>query len=158
VIALSSLGHARLKQKAAGDALRLFGQASADANQIKDDQDRLQAKLMLAQLSLNVDSSVGFEQATGAFKDINQFSNFNVSRSTLSLPVTVYGLNNQLPINSPAPSSLLSAVAKMCRVNCEETFHTSTLLEKKEIRLWAAFIAVQTALRENSREPNSGLR
>lgn len=157
VVALSSLGRARLKQKATGDALRLFDEAFREANQIKDDQDRIQAKLMLAQLALSVDSAVGLAQAVAAFKEINQFSNFNVNKSAFSLPVTVYGLNNQLPINSPAPSSLLSAVATMCRVDCQETLHTSALLEKKEVRLWAGFIAVQTALRESSREPKRSM-
>ena len=158
VVGLSTLAQARLKQKAPGDAIRLFDQAFSEAKQIKDDQDRLQTKLMLVQLSVAADSSTGFARAAEAFKEVNQFSDFNLSRSILSLKTTVYGLNNQLPINSPAPASFLSAVAAMCRANCEETFHTANLLEKKETRLWAAFIAVQTALRENSREPQAASR
>ena len=148
VMALSSLGQTRLKQKATADALRLLDQATGEANQIKDDQDRIQSKLMLAQLSLELDSSVGLERAAAAFKDINKFSDFNINRSNFSLSVTVYGLKNELPINSPAPSSLASAVAKMCRVNCEETFQLAGLLEKKEIRLWTTFVAVRTGLRD----------
>jgi len=148
---LSALGQARLKQKATGDALRLFGQAAGEANKIKEDQDRLQAKLMLVQLSLDADSTAGFERAAEAFKGINQFSDFNLNRSALSLKVTTYGFNNQIPITSPAQSSLWSTVAKMCRANCEETFQTSAMLEKKEARLWATFVAVQTGLRENSK-------
>lgn len=151
VVGLSTLGHARLKQKATGDALRLFGQAAVEANQIKDDQDRLQAKLMLVQLSLDADSTAGFQGAAEAFKEINKFSDFNGDRSYLSLKVTTYGLKNELPITTPLPSSLWSTVAKMCRANCEETFNTSGRLEKKENRLWATFVAVQTGLRENSR-------
>jgi hypothetical protein len=158
VIALSSLGQARLKQKATGDALRVFDQAVGEANQIKDNQDRLQAKLMLVQLSLDVDSSVGFEWAAGAFKEINKFPDFDMNRSALSLKVTVYGLTNELPINSPAPSSLASAVSKLCLSNCEETFQLFRFLEKKEIRLWATFMAVRTGLRESSRESNGALR
>jgi hypothetical protein len=158
VVAVSNLGKARLTQKATGEALRLFDQAAREANQIKDDQDRLQAKLMLVQLSLSVDSSVGFERAAGAFKDINKFSDFNFNRSDFSLSVVVYGLKNELPINSPAPSSLLSAVAMMCRVNCEETFQLSRLLEKRETRLWATFVAVRTGLVESSRKLNAALR
>ena len=148
VMALSSLGHTRLKQKATADALRLLDQATGEANQIKDDQDRIQSKLMLAQLSLELDSSVGLERAAAAFKDINKFSDFNINRSNFSLSVTVYGLKSELPINSPAPSSLASAVAKMCRVNCEETFQLAGLLEKREIRLWTTFVAVRTGLRD----------
>jgi len=151
VVGLSALGQARLKQKATGDALRLFGQAAGEANKIKEDQDRLQAKLMLVQLSLDADSTAGFERAAEAFKGINQFSDFNLNRSALSLKVTTYGFNNQIPITSPAQSSLWSTVAKMCRANCEETFQTSAMLEKKEARLWATFVAVQTGLRENSK-------
>lgn len=151
VVGLSTLGQARLKQKATGDALRLFGQAAGEANHIKEAQDRLQAKLMLVQLFLDVDSTAGFERAAEAFKDVNQFSDFNPNRSALLLKVTVYGLRNELPVISPAPSSLFSTVAKMCRANCEETFHTSGILEKKEVRLWANFVAVQTSLRENSK-------
>jgi len=149
VVGLSTLGHARLKQKATGDALRLFEQAAGEANQIKDDQDRLQAKLMLVQLSLDADSAAGFERAAEAFKEVNKFSDFNLDRSYLSLKVTTYGLKNELPITAPAPSSLWSTVAKMCRANCEETFNTAGRLEKKETRLWATFVAVQTGLREN---------
>lgn len=157
VVAVCSVGKARLKQKATGEALRLFDQANREANQIKDDQDGLQAKLMLVQLSLGVDSSISFERAAGAFKDINKFSDFNFNRSDFSLRVVVYGLKNELPINSPAPSSLLSAVAMMCRVNCEETFQLSRLLEKKETRLWATFVAVRTGLVESSRKLNAAL-
>src|ERR1041384_276698 len=131
VVGLSTLGQARLKQKATGDALRLFAQAAGEANQIKDDQDRLQAKLMLVQLFLDADSTAGFERAAETFKDINQFSDFNLNRSALSLKVTTHGLKNELPITSPAPSSFFSTVAKMCRANCEETFHTAGLLQKK---------------------------
>lgn len=158
VVGLSTLGQARLKQKATGDALRLFGQSAGEANQIKDDQDRLQAKLMLVQLFLDADSTAGFERAAETFKDINQFSDFNLNRSALSLKVTTHGLKNELPITSPAPSSFFSTVAKMCRANCEETFHTAGLLQKKEVRLWATFVAVQIGLRENSKQSNIGLR
>ena len=156
VVALSNLGRARLK--ATGDALRLFEQASAEANKIKDDQDRIQAKLMLVQLSLDVDSSVAFAWAAEAFKEINKFSDFNMNRSNFSLPAPVYGLNNELSIESPAPSSLVSAVAQMCRANCEETFQASRLIEKKEIRLWAKFFAVRTGLRESSRAASGDAR
>ena len=158
VVALSSLGQSRLKQKATGDALSLFDQAVRVANQIKDDQDRLQAKLMLVQLSLFVEPARGFEWAAGAFKDINKFSDFNFNQSSFSSKVVVYGLKNELPINSPAPSSLLSAVGIMCRVNCEETFQLFQLLEKKETRLWATFVAVRTGLMESSRKSNAAVR
>lgn len=148
VVGLSALGQARLKQKATGDALRLFGQAAGEANKIKEDQDRLQAKLMLVQLSLDADSTAGFERAVEAFKEVNRFSDFKLNRSSLSLKVTTYGFKNEIPISSPAPSSLFSTVAKMCRANCEETFQTSGMLEKREARLWATFVAVQIGLRE----------
>ena len=151
VVGLSTLGEARLKQKGTGDALRLFGQAAAEANRIKEDQDRLQAKLMLVQLSLDADSTAGFERAAEVFKEVNQFADFKLNRSALSLKVTTYGFKNEIPITSPAPSSLFSTVAKMCRANCEETFQTSSMLEKKEARLWSTFVAVQTGLRENSK-------
>src|SRR5215213_4447526 len=115
VMALSNLGQARLKQKATGEAVRLFTQATGEADKIKNDQDRLQAKLMLVQLSLDVDSSVGFEWATAVVKEINQFSDFNMNRSQLTVPFSVYGLKNELEMEAPAPSSLASTVAKMCR-------------------------------------------
>ena len=158
VMALSSLGKARLKEKATGDALHLFGRAIAEANQIKEDQDRLQAKLMLVQLSLDVNSSLGFERAAEVFKAINQFSDFNMTRSYLAVRFTVYGLKNEVPISLPSESSLVSTVTKMCRVNCEETFHVSGLLEKKELKLWATFVAIRTGLRENSKEASNNLR
>jgi hypothetical protein len=158
VVGLSTLGQAQLKQKATGEGLRLFGQATGEANHIKDDQDRLQAKLMLVHLLLDADETAGFEKATEAFKGINQFSDFDPSPSALALRVTTYGSKNELPLTSPAPSSLWSAVAKMCRANCEETFRTTSMLEKKEVRLWATFVAVQVGLRENSKQSNVGLR
>jgi len=158
VVGLSTLGQSRLKQKATGDALRLFGQAAGEANQIKDDQDRLQAKLMLVQLFLDADSTAGFERAAETFKEVNQLSEFNLNRSALSLKVTTYGLKNELPITAPAPSSFFSTVAKMCRANCEQTFDAAGLLEKREVRLWATFVAVQIGLRENSKQSNIGLR
>ena len=158
VLGLSSLGQVRLKQKATGDAIRLFDQAIGEANQIKDDQDRIQAKLMLAQLSLDLDSSVGLQRAAVAFREVNQFSDFNMNRSDFSVRVSVYGLKNELPIKSPGPSSLASAIVKMCRVNCEETFQISRLLEKKEVRLWATFMAVRTGLREGSKDLSGSLR
>ena len=148
VMALSSLGQTRWKQNATADALRLLDQATGEANQIKDNQDRIQAKLMLAQLSVDLDSPLGLERAAGAFKEINKFSDFNINRADFSLRITVYGLKSEMPINSPAPSSLASAVAKMCRVNCEETFQLAGLLDRKEIRLWTTFVAVRTGLRD----------
>jgi hypothetical protein len=157
VMGLSSLGQARSRQKATGDALRLFDQAAGEANRIKDDQDRIQAKLMLAQLSLDLDSTVGLERAAGAFQEVNQISDFNMNRSDFSLRVNVFGLANELPINAPGPSSLASAVAKMCRINCEETFQISRRLEKTDLRLWATFVAVRTGLRQNSRDTTSSL-
>lgn len=158
VVGLSTLGHARLKQKATGDALRLFGQAAGEANQIKQDQDRLQAKLMLVQLSLDADSTVGFERAAETFKEVNKFSDFNPDQSYFALKVTTYGLANQLPITAPAPSSLFSTVARMSRANGEETFQTAGTLEKREVRLWATLVAVQIGLRESSKRSNAGLR
>ena len=157
-VGVSNLAQVRLKQKATGDALRLFEQAGGEANRIKEYQDRLQAKLMLVQLSLDVDSTVGFQRAAEVFKEINQFPDFNLSRSALSLKVTTYGYKNEVPIVSPGPSSLWSTVEKMCRANCEETFRLSGTLEKKEVRLWSTFVAVQIGLRENSKELKVGLR
>jgi hypothetical protein len=46
----------------------------------------------------------------------------------------------------------------MCRANCEETFRASAMLEKKENRLWATFVAVQTGLHENSKQLKAGWR
>lgn len=158
VVALSSVGRTHLKQKATGEALRFFERASGDTNRIKDDQDRIQAKLMLVQLTLAVEPSVALAWTVGVFKEINKFSDFNMNRSNFSLPAPVYGLKNELSINSPAPSSLLSTVAMMCRVNCEETFQLSRLLEKKETRLWATFAAVRAGLLESSRKSNAALR
>lgn len=158
VASLSTLGQARLKQKGTGDALRLFGQAAVEANQIKEDQDRIQAKLMLVQLSLDADSTIGFERAVEAFKAINQFSDFVANESSLSLKATIYGFKNVLSFDAPAPSSLWSTIAKMCRANCEETFRVSAMLEKKENRLWATFVAVQTGLHENSKQLKAGWR
>ena len=155
VVALSHLGQARLKQKAMGDALRLFEQAIGEASQIRDDQDRIQVKLMLVQLSLDVDSSAAFGWAAGVFKEINKVSDFDMNRVYFSLRAPVYGLKNELPLESPAPSSLFSAVAKMCRINCEETFQTSRLLEKKETRLWATFMAVRAGLGESVKKSSS---
>ncbi len=158
VVGLSSLARVRMKEKATGEALRLFEQAGGEANRIKEYQDRLQAKLMLVQLSLDTDSTAGFQRGAEVFKEINQFPDFNLSRSALSLKVTTYGYRNEVPIVSPAPSSLWSTVEKMCQANCEETFRISGTLEKKEVRAWATFVAVQIALRENPKELRVGLR
>jgi len=158
VAGLSALGQARLKQKATGDALRLFGEAAGEANHVKDDQDRLQAKLMLVQLFADADSATAFETATEAFKEINQFSDFKPNQAALSLRATVYRFDQELTLTAPASTSLWSTVEKMCRANCEEAFQTSGMLEKKEMRLWATFVAVQTGLRENSKQSNVGLR
>ena len=158
VAGLSVLGQARLKQKATGDALRLLGEAAAEANHVKDDQDRLQARLMLVQLFVEADSATAFAEAAEAFKEINQFPDFKPGQSALSLRANVYRFNQELTLVSPARSSLWLTVEKMCRANCEETFQTTGQLEKKELRLWANFVAVQTALRETSKPSNASLR
>jgi hypothetical protein len=113
---------------------------------------------MLVQLSLDADSTIGFERAVEAFKAINQFSDFVANESSLSLKATIYGFKNVLSFDAPAPSSLWSTIAKMCRANCEETFRVSAMLEKKENRLWATFVAVQTGLHENSKQLKAGWR
>ena len=156
VVGLGHLGQARLKQKATGDALRLFGEAAAEANHINDDQNRLQAKLLLVQLSVDADSATAFQTAAQAFKEINQFQDFKPNRGALSLRAFVYRFDQELDLISPAPASLWSTVEKLCRTNCDETFQTIGRLEKKELRLWANFVAVQTTLRENAKQPNAG--
>lgn len=148
----------RKAERAYPDSHLTLGVLYAEANRIKEYQDRLQAKLMLVQLSLDADSTAGFERAAETFKEVNQFPDFNLSRSALSLKVTTYGYKNEVPIISPAPSSFWSTVEKMCRANCEETFRVSGMLEKKETRLWATFVAVQIGLRESSKELKIGLR
>ena len=158
IAGLSDLGQARLKQKATGDALRLFGEAAAEANHVKDDQDRLQAKLMLVQLFVDADPATAFQEALAVFKEINQFSDFKPDQTALSLRTTVYKFDQELTLASPARSSLWATVEKLCRVNCEETFQTTSRLEKKELRLWSTFLAVQTALHENPKPSNGGLR
>jgi purine nucleoside permease len=107
---------------------------------------------MLVQLFLDMNSSSGFERAAEVFKAVNQFSDFNMNRSYFAVRVTVYGLKSEEPISPPSESSLVSTITRMCRVDCEETFQASGLLEKKELRLWATFVAVQTGLRESSKE------
>jgi hypothetical protein len=158
VAGLSALGEVRLKQKATGDALRLFGEAAREANHVADDQDRLQAKLLVAQLAVDADSATAFQMAAEAFKEINQFADFKPNRGALSLRVTVYKFEQELSLITPAPTSLWSTVEKMSRTNCEETFQTISRLEKKELRLWANFTAIQTTLRENAKQPNVGAR
>jgi hypothetical protein len=157
VVGLSALGQARMKQKATGDALRLFAEAAGEANHVKDDQDRLQARLMLVQLLVDADAATGFEKAVEAFKEINQFSGFRPNTTTLSLRARVYRFDQELTLPSPVPASFWSTVEKMCRANCEETFQTTGRLEKKEVRLWAIFMAVQTGMREISKQPNVSL-
>jgi hypothetical protein len=152
VVGLSCLGQARLKQKAIGEAIRLFGQAAGEANKINEDQARIQAKLMLVQLLLDADATAGFEKAAEAFKEVNHFSDFDLNEPFLSLILPVYGFKNVMGLSAPVRSSLWSTVEKMCRANCEETFQTSNMLEKKEARLWATFLAVQTGLRLSSKE------
>lgn len=158
VAGLSALGHARLKQKATGDALRLFAEAAGEANRIKDDQDRLQARLMLVQLLVDADSPTAFAKTAEAFKEINRFSHFNPHQTALSLRATVYRFNQELTLLAPARSSLWLTIEKMCRANCEETFEVTSRLEKKELRLWANFVAIRTALSETSKPSNVGLR
>lgn len=152
VIALSSVAQSRIKQKTPGDALRLLEQAMSEAKHIDNDQDRLQAKLMLVQLYLAADSSLGFDAAVMTFKEINKFPDFNMRRSSFSLKVTVYGSANELPVDSPLASSLTSTVGKMCHVNCKETFETCGLLQQKNTMLWATFEAVRTALLAGPRD------
>lgn len=146
VIALSSVAQSRIKQKVTGDALRLLDQATAEAKHIDNAQERLQAKLMLVQLYLAADTSLGFAAAVRTFKEINEFPEFNMDRSSFSLKTTVYGRSNELLVGSPLASSLTSTVGKMCRVNCMETFETCRLLRQKNLELWATFEAVRTAL------------
>jgi hypothetical protein len=157
VVALSSLAQSRLKQKATGDALHSLDQAMTETKHINDNQDRLQAQLMLVELYLAADSSLGFGSAAVTFKEINKFPDFNMRRANFSLKVTVYGLSNEIPLSSPLASSLTSAIGKMCRVNCVETFQDCRLLEEKKTRLWATFEAVRTALRDHPRESSAGL-
>lgn len=158
VVALSSLGQSRLKQKATVDALHLFAQATVEAKHISNDQDRLQARLMLVQLYVQADTSVAFDTAAMTFKEINKSSDFNMRRSNFSLKISVYGLSSELLINAPFASSLTSAVARMCRANCMETFQTCRLLTEKEMRVWATFEAVRTALLDSARESKASLQ
>src|SRR6185369_2441505 len=98
VTGLTVLGQSRLKQKANGDALRLFEEAASEANHVKDNQDRLQAKLMLVQLFVDADSAMTFAKAAEAFKEINQFSDFKPGETDLSLRASVYKFDQELSL------------------------------------------------------------
>jgi hypothetical protein len=146
VIALSNLAAVKLKQKANPDALQLLNHATTEAKRIEGDQDRLQAQLMIALLSLGADTTLGFDSAITAFKDINKFPDFDIRRAGLSLNVTVYGLTNQLPLTTPLPSSLTSTVGRMSHVNPVATFQICAVLAEKKTRLWTTYEAVRIAL------------
>ena len=146
VIALSSIAEAHLNEQSKGDAILLLDQAGKEAWRISNDQDRLQVQLMLAQLYLNADTVRGFGAAAATFKGINQLPDFNFRRSNVVVNATVQGMTNQLPIELPTSPSLTSTVGKMCRVNCTEALETCRMLERKNVRLWAIFEAVRTAI------------
>lgn len=146
VIALSSIAQAQLNEQSIGDVIALLDQASKEARRISNDQDRLQIQLMLTQLYLNADRVRGFGTAATTFKGINQLPDFNFRRSHVVVNATVHGMRNQLPIELPTSASLTSTVVKMCRVNCAEAFETCRVLERKNVRLWAMFEAVRTAI------------
>lgn len=155
VVALSSVAQAQIEKKSTGDAIRLLDQASGETMRISSDQDRLQVQLMLTQLYLSADSVRGFGTAVLVFKAVNKFPDFNFRRSSVVVRATVYGFTNQLPIELPTSSSLTSTVVKMCRVNCMEAFESCRVLDRKNVRLWAMFEAVRTAVLESEKGQKS---
>jgi hypothetical protein len=145
-LALASVAASDVKQKANADALELLDQAMKDSDRIEEDQDRLQAKLMITQLKMTADKSSGFDAAAMTFKQINKFENFNIRRAEFFLSVVIYGKSNQLPLDTPVPASLTSTVARMGHINPVEAFQTCSLLTEKRTRTWATFEAVRVAL------------
>jgi hypothetical protein len=147
VIAFGTLAQSLIKQKMTAEGIAVLNKAVVEAKAIAIDQDRLQARLMLTQLYLSADAAAGFEAAQATFREINKDTDFNMGRSALALKLTVYGLANELPLLA-SPSSLISTVQRMARLNCVETFGTCRLLENKKTRLWATLEAVQVGLEE----------
>jgi hypothetical protein len=151
VIAFATLVQSRVDHKIKNDVLHLLERAETETKSIRDDQDRAQAQLMVAQLYAGAESPDAFDNARSAVKEINKFPDFNMRRSTFSLKFSVKGLSNELFLKSP-PSSLISTVNALSRLDFVQAIAVSRLLEDRKTRLWAGFEGVKIGLTEPNKK------
>jgi hypothetical protein len=151
VLALCEMARANLQRKDLAGVNRFLGRATTASNHISDDQQRLQAQLLIAQFYLTADPPQGFAAAARAFQEINKSGSFDMWRSDFTLTMSVYGLTNQIPLSTPFLASIISTVERMCLNDCAEAFITSGVLEDKSRRLWATLRAVDLSLAQGKK-------
>jgi hypothetical protein len=131
----------RKKTAQAAEALR---RAEAASLGIKDDQERAQLRMFVAQTYLRLEPAVSFEMTRALIREAQKNDVIDLKQSRVQYTVSVFGLKSELP-TPYAPVNLYSLIGMLGRENLREAILICDQLKNNE-RLWASLAAVRHAL------------
>lgn len=131
--------------------LELLGWARTESERIKDHQDKIQAKLLIAQVLLVVDEMQAMDAVRDDVKEMNRMDAFNIRRSSFEFVITVHILTNRLVVNNHA-FSFFQMLDRLSRIDYIWTHDLCKSIENKSNRLWAMLAVARRPLDEAERE------
>lgn len=133
-----------MEKKKTAQAAEALRRADAASLGIKDDQERAQLRMFVAQTYLRLESAVSFEMARALVREAQKNDAIDLKRSRVQYTVSVFGLKSELP-TPYAPVNLYSLIGMLGRENLGEALLICDQLKNNE-RLWASLAAVRHAL------------
>ncbi|HVF55214.1 MAG TPA: hypothetical protein VM934_03640 [Pyrinomonadaceae bacterium] len=141
---LCEIASTLVEDKKSAEAVEMLQWAETESRAVRDTQERMQARLLIAQMYLKLDRAVSFEILRGVLGEAEKAAGVDLRKSRIRYAVTVFGLKSELPVNHP-PVNLFSLMASMGRENLNETLLICDQLKGTE-RLWATLAAIRYQL------------
>lgn len=126
--------------------------ARVECERIEELQDKIQAKLLIAQLFLDVDGLRAMEIVRDAVKGMNHVDVFNIRRSSFEFVIPVHVLTNRLLVSSGA-FSFFQLLDKLSRIDYIWTQDLCKSIDNKANRLWAMLAITRRPLNEAEKKP-----
>lgn len=142
----SATGKSELSQE-------LLGIAAHSVSEVTNSQFRVQLRFGIARESVRNDLSTGYQAARVAIADLNKVGEFQRWERSLYLPVTVWGMRNELPLGRTA-FSFASFVNMMSDRDYEGSLQLWRDIRNEATRLWATLLSVRQKL--NSLRTSAG--
>lgn len=133
-----------MEKKKTAQAAEALRRADAASLGIKDEQERAQLRMLVAQAYLRLEPAVSFEMTRALIRDAQKNDAIDLKASRLPYTVSVFGLKSELP-TPYAPVNLYSLIGMLGRENLREAILIADQLKNNE-RLWASLAAVRHAL------------
>jgi hypothetical protein len=133
-----------MEKKKTAQAAEALRRADAASLGIKDEQERAQLRMLVAQAYLRLEPAVSFEMTRALIREAQKNDAIDLKASRLPYTVSVFGLKSELP-TPYAPVNLYSLIGMLGRENLREAILIADQLKNNE-RLWASLAAVRHAL------------